>query len=49
MTRRRLRAFIPIMAIALVLAACGSDSDDGNDDDDALIISISWNNFNEER
>jgi len=49
MSQRRLRAFIPIMAIALVLAACSSDSDDGGGDGDGLTVGVSWNNFQEER
>ncbi len=51
MSRTRLRAFIPIIAIVvgtMALAACDSGDDDG-DGGDGLTIGVSWNNYNEER
>ena len=52
MSRTRLRAFIPIIAIVvgtMALAACDSGDDDGGDGGDGLTIGVSWNNYNEER
>ena len=52
MSRTRLRAFVPIIAIvigAMALAACGSDDEADGGGDDELIVGVSWNNFNEER
>ncbi len=53
MSRTRLRAFVPIIAIVvgtMALAACDSGDDDGGDDGgDGLTVGVSWNNYNEER
>ncbi len=46
MARRRWYAIVPIVAFAMVLAACGDDSGGGDGD---CVVGISWNNFNEPR
>ena len=51
MSKTRLRAFVPIIAIvigAMALAACDSGDDEG-DAAEGLTIGVSWNNYNEER
>ncbi len=49
MFNRKLVAVMAILALVLVMAACGDDEGETITGDDELTIGVSWNNYNEER